>query len=402
MKSLLSQFNEFFSSLRLTVALLVLSIILVTVATLDQVNLGIWAVQEKYFQSFFVLKYLPDSGIPIPVFPGGYTIGGLLLINLICAHFERFKPSWRKSGISLTHAGIVLLLVGELFTGLFSEEANMRLDEGETRRFSESFLKREVAVIETTNPDFDVVTSVPVRVIARSRPVDVAELPFVLHVREGAFYPNSNLSMRGPNMPQGPSIANAGVGPQIAVTPLRQTYKPNEVNVPSMFVDITGRDGTNLGTWLLSTMLSAQQGFEVAGRTFRIELRPTRFYKDFQVTLIDFKHDKYPGTEIPKNFSSKVRVVSDDGHVDRETLIYMNNPLRFGGYTFYQAGFDNNDRTSVLQVVENPSWFLPYVACLLVTIGLLVQFSIHLVGFINRRIAKSKQLADATPQEARS
>lgn len=392
MKTLLEQFREFFSSLRLTVALLVLSIILVFVATLDQVNLGIWAVQEKYFQTFFVLKYLPGSSIPIPVFPGGYTIGGLLLINLICAHFERFKPEWRKAGISLTHAGIVLLLVGELFTGLFSEESHMRLDEGQTKNYSESFLKREVAVIETTNPDFDTVTSIPLRLIARSKPVDVSELPFVLRVREGAFYPNSNLTMRGPNMPQGPSIATSGVGPQIAVTPLRPTYAPNEVNVPSMFVDITGRDGANLGTWLLSTMLSATQELTVADRTFRIELRPTRFYKNFQVTLIDFTHDKYPGTEIPKNFSSKVRVVSEDRSVDRETLIFMNNPLRHAGFTFYQSGFDNNDTTSVFQVVQNPSWFLPYAACALVTVGLLVQFGIHLGKFIARRYAKKSEV----------
>jgi cytochrome c biogenesis protein ResB len=160
-----------------------------------------------------------------------------------------------------------------------------------------------------------------------------------------------------------------------------------------MFVDITGRDGANLGTWLLSTMLSAPQELTVAGRTFRIDLRPTRFYKEFQVTLIDFTHDKYPGTEIPKNFSSKVRLVSDDSHDDRETLIYMNNPLRHAGYTFYQSGFDNNDRTSVLQVVQNPSWQLPYIACALVTLGLLVQFGIHLFAFINKRRAA----AAATP-----
>jgi len=156
-----------------------------------------------------------------------------------------------------------------------------------------------------------------------------------------------------------------------------------------MFVDITGRDGASLGTWLLSTLLSAPQELSIAGRTFRIDLRPTRFYKDFKVTLIDFTHDKYPGTEIPKNFSSKVRLVSDDGHDNRDTLIYMNNPLRHAGYTFYQSGFDNNDRTSVLQVVENPSWFLPYLACLLVFFGLLFQFGMHLFGFISRRRAKA-------------
>jgi hypothetical protein len=136
-------------------------------------------------------------------------------------------------------------------------------------------------------------------------------------------------------------------------------------------------------------MLSAPQELTVGERTFRLDLRPTRFYKDFNVTLIDFTHDKYPGTEIPKNFSSKVRVVSEDRSVDRETLIYMNNPLRHGGFTFYQSGFDNNDTTSVLQVVQNPGWFLPYAACALVTLGLLIQFGIHLKGFIARRYAKA-------------
>jgi hypothetical protein len=65
----------------------------------------------------------------------------------------------------------------------------------------------------------------------------------------------------------------------------------------------------------------------------------------------------------------------------------MNNPLRYQGLTFYQAGFDNNDRTTVFQVVRNPSWVLPYVACTLMTLGLMVQFGIHLVAFIRRRAA---------------
>ena len=65
------------TSLRLTVVLLVLSIVLVFAATLDQVHLGVWGVQEKYFRSFFVFK--PDRAAPaflFPVFPGGYLLGG--------------------------------------------------------------------------------------------------------------------------------------------------------------------------------------------------------------------------------------------------------------------------------------------------------------------------------------
>jgi cytochrome c biogenesis protein ResB len=40
---------------------------------------------------------------------------------------------------------------------------------------------------------------------------------------------------------------------------------------------------------------------------------------------------------------------------DREVLIYMNNPLRYAGETFYQAGFDERDeRVTILQVCETP------------------------------------------------
>jgi hypothetical protein len=83
------QIRDFFVSLKLTVVLLVLGMILVFAATLDQVNLGIWAVQEKYFRSFFVLTRV--GNVPVPVFPGGYLIGGVMLINLIAAHVYRFS-----------------------------------------------------------------------------------------------------------------------------------------------------------------------------------------------------------------------------------------------------------------------------------------------------------------------
>ena len=43
--------------------------------------------------------------------------------------------------------------------------------------------------------------------------------------------------------------------------------------------------------------------------------------------------------------------------------------------------------SSVLQVVRNPSWLTPYVGCIVVAGGLVIQFMIHLVGFISRRKA---------------
>ncbi len=76
MTPLLRQFRDFFVSLKLTVVLLALSIVLIFWATLAQVQLGIWGVQQKFFHAFFVLEKIPGTAIPVPVFPG--DTGGLL------------------------------------------------------------------------------------------------------------------------------------------------------------------------------------------------------------------------------------------------------------------------------------------------------------------------------------
>ena len=65
----------------------------------------------------------------------------------------------------------------------------------------------------------------------------------------------------------------------------------------------------------------------------------------------------------------------------------MNQPLRYDGKAFYQASFGKNDTLSILQVVENPGWLLPYISCVLVRLGLLVHFGISLRRALRRRSA---------------
>jgi cytochrome c biogenesis protein ResB len=124
---------------------------------------------------------------------------------------------------------------------------------------------------------------------------------------------------------------------------------------------------------------------EYAGRTYELSLRRERLYKPFSIQLIDFRHDVYPGTEIPKNFSSRVRVRHPGSGEDREVLIYMNNPLRYQGETFYQASFDTDNEGTILQVVRNPSWLAPYASTVMVSAGLLIQFLTHMFKFVKKR-----------------
>ena len=103
--------------------------------------------------------------------------------------------------------------------------------------------------------------------------------------------------------------------------------------------------------------------------------------------MLAFNHSVYPGTEIPKDFSSRVRLLDKEHGEDREILIRMNEPLRYRGETFYQASFLPGDRGTVLEVVKNPGWLLPYVACTMVALGMLIHFGISLVGFLRKRVA---------------
>ena len=390
MREFINSLTRFFVSLRLTVVLLALSIVLVFVATIDQVHLGIWAVQQEYFRSFVAYWRIPigDTFKLVVPLPGGYLVGGLLFFNLIAAHVHRFKLSWKKSGIFLAHFGLIFLLLGELLSGLWQEDFQMRLDEGQTSNFSESPRLNELAIIDATDPKFDEVIAIPEALLEERHPIQHPSLPFRINIR--AYYPNASLQMRNQIQNPPPALATQGLGTDIAVTPQEMTFKPNERNLPAAAIELVGTNGS-LGTWIVSLMIGEAQAFTHEGKTWRLVMRSERFYKNFSLSLLKFSHDRYAGTEIPKNFSSRVRLKTDDGKTDRETLIYMNNPLRFAGLTFYQAGFENNDRTTILQVVRNPGRVLPYIACILMALGLVIQFGISLTGFINKRTNSEKQ-----------
>jgi len=383
MPEVLRQFRSLFVSLKLTIVLLALSIVLIFWATLDQVHLGVWAVQQRFFHSFIVFARAGE--LRIPVFPGGYTIGGLLLVNLLAAHAYRFRAGWGKTGVWITHAGLILLLVGQLVSGLVQRDFQMSLDVGETKNYSESDRRNELAIIDATDPELDGVVAIPESFLARGAVVQSPALPF--RVVPGEYYPNSTLQMRSQAPGAPPTPATQGMGTQIAATPLEVTYRENERNMPTSFVELAGPGGS-LGTWMVSPLLGMPQKFEYAGRKWKIVMRPERRYQPFSITLEKFSHDIYPGTDIPRNFSSKVRLNLPDGAAPREVLIYMNNPLRYAGLTYYQQSFANNDRTSILEVVRNPSWLIPYIACSAIALGLVVQFMTHLVAFAGKRRAR--------------
>jgi hypothetical protein len=378
---ILDRLVRVFTSLRLTVVLLALGIILVFWGTIAQVHLGLYKAQNEFFRSFFVFWQPTGSNIRIPIFPGGYMVGGLLIINLLAAHFRYYKKGAKKVVIILIHLGLVLLLLGQLLTDFLAVESSMHLRNGQTRNYSEADRSFELAITDTSDPKADRIFTVPVRKLSADKEVRLPDLPFSVTVKK--FYANSSLVQNAePGYER--VQTTAGVGSGIFWKELPHETVMDRRDMPSGIFELSGPKGP-IGTYLVSAFLARPQELNMDGRRFEITVRPQRFYKSYSVRLLEFRHDKYPGTEIPKNFSSRVRLVDPEGGEDREVLIRMNTPLRYKGETYYQASFDRDDQGSILQVVRNPSWLTPYLACVLVSLGLVVQFMTHLVGYAMKR-----------------
>ena len=389
MERTLESVVKFLSSLKLTVVCLGLGMVLVFWGTIAQVELGLYKAQNDFFRSFFVYWGPRAASWKLPVFPGGYLLGGVLLLNLIAAHCSRFKFTRKKAGIWMVHVGLILLLLGQLLTDALSRESTLHLREGEARNYSESDRQVELAVVDTTDSDSDKVVAIPQPVLAGSKSIQHPELPFTVRVK--SFYPNSELENRAPES-KVPPAASQDLGNQVIVHEQPRVTDMDHRDVPSAVVELDSPQGS-LGTWLVSEWLDdpkfRPQTFTYNNRIYQLTMRMRRFYKPFTVQLLQFRHDIYAGTDIPKNFSSRVLLQRPETGENREVLIYMNNPLRYAGETFYQSSFDRDDRGTVLQVVHNPSWLTPYFSCVLVGLGLLVQFSSHLFGFAWSRRKKA-------------
>jgi hypothetical protein len=402
-------FWRFFSSIKLTVFLLATSLLLVFFGTLDQVHFGIWFTQQKYFNSFVAVWQYPLQfpygealqWIHLPM-PGGYTLGGLLLINLCCAHFRFFRGRWDKSGIALIHGGLVLLLIGQLATQLKQIDYFMWLSEGESKNFIEAFHKDELAVIDMTDPDKNRVYTL--QVDSSIRPghlIQHADWPFTVNVldvtQNAAIIPRD----QAPPSPF-PFTYTHGIAKDRNLIYFRvpRTFKEGERNVLTATIQIENESGA-LATLLVSNLFRdsepmresfPHQIIEIDGRQYAFALRFKRMYIPAHIKLREFSHDRYPGTNIPFNFSSDVTIIDQQTGSSRDSLIYMNNPLRFAGLTFYQASFANEDTMSMFQVVRNPARWVPYAASAIISLGLTLQFCLSLFRHLNSRRNKTEAL----------
>jgi ABC-type transport system involved in cytochrome c biogenesis permease subunit len=300
----------------------------------------------------------------------------------------------KRGGVVLIHAGIGLMMFSEFLVGVTNVEERMTIREGETAHYAEDIRTTELAIIDRSPEDHDDVVVIPRQVLTdsqeRKKTIEHEDLPFDVTVVE--YHKNSELRrfQEGAENP-----ADRGVGLDYVVHPVRPSGGADAdgaVDLASAYVRLTDKKtGEDLGTHLVSLLTSLQDHAEevrVGDKTYEMFLRFRRSYKPYAMKLIDVVREDYYGTDTPRDYSSIVRVTDPDRNVDREVKIWMNNPLRYAGETFYQSHYEpgrDGIETTVFQVVRNTGWMIPYVACMIVAVGMLAHFWGTLLRFLTRR-----------------
>jgi len=315
--------------------------------------------------------------------------GGVASLVLLAGCVLLFR---KRAGVVLLHAGVALMMINEIVVYGMHVEGMMQISEGQTVNYAQDVRSVELAIVDPADEDLDDVLIVPKsRLDKEGTIISDPSLPFDVEVVK--FLQNSKLRRATPGEPN--NLADTGTGLKFIAEEERAgsgTDTDSKVDFTSAYVRLLDKEHKDqpLGTFLVGV----QQSFDnlpekvtVGGKTYDVWLRFKREYKPYAVKLLDVRTDKYMGTNTPKNFSSDIRLVDPSRDVDRKVHIWMNNPLRYGGETLYQSGAPEGTNITILQVVTNTGWMIPYVACVIVGTGMLAHFSIMLLRFLNRRRA---------------
>lgn len=358
------------SSLGTSCVLLALLGILTWLGTLEQTRTGLFEVQRKYFESFFLVHQA--GPVPIPL-PGANLVMCLLAVNLCVGGLVRIRKNWSTAGILVAHVGIALLLLSALVKHRMSQDGHVTLFEGQRADQFQSYFRWEIALQERLDDSRAREWTVPhERIEAAGQAhvrVELPEVPFALEIERAL------VNCR-------PEWAREAAGDPAVVEGVRLVAHPvdprAEANIAGTGVAVVDeRDGIRRKALLWG----AEQKpftFTAAGRSWALSLRKERYPMPFAVELERFTKEDHPGIDMPRSFESQVVVAN--GTSEREVRISMNEPLRDGGLVLYQASWGpSNARPgqklfSTLAVVRNPADQWPLVACLVIAAGLLLHF----------------------------
>lgn len=352
--------------------------VLLTIGTIQQKYIGLYMAQKIYFSSFIVW-----SADFIPV-PGGYAVLGLIFINLLA---KLLSEKWTKAkfGTVIVHYGALLLLLGGFFTATFSTEGNVVIVEGGSSNYVSDYHKRELVVVNLSHEDYDEVTAFGNSLLKSGKTLQAGTVPFTISVEKYCRHceieprnsPSTNPKHKGMLL--------------MSEVKTAKPFQEDEKNRSGIVINISGAGSLSDGQYALYEYMPVDQVIVVENQRYLLGLRRKRTYLPFEIELIDFQKELYPGTQKARSYQSEVIVREKD--IEWHSLIYMNNPMRYKGYTFYQSSFieDGDQQVTILAAVKNIGKIFPYISSLIICIGLLFHMFIRIPKLTKNKALRKKE-----------
>ena len=306
-----------------------------------------------------------------------------MFLNLFSFVLKRSFWSIKKIGIIITHLGVLLLLLGGGVTAWFSSEGVMIIEEGGFSNFIADSHKKELVIIDTGNSKYDKVISISDNFFRKGKVIENSKIPFTIEIID--YFINCSITPRSE-----PDYRHKGFSKNFVLSEI-PPEKERERNTTGITFRISNASQSVDGIYSLVIDQRIPQIIPLKGKELTLTLRRERVYLPFNLELIDFKKELYPGTGIARSFSSKINIHEIKnvkiGDISRSVIIKMNHPLRYKNYTFYQSSFidDFDTEATVLSVVKNYGRLFPYIASIIMSFGLLLHMILKLPKLFSRK-----------------
>ena len=394
-RSWLGKAFDVLSGFGLATILLIILGLLTWFATLEQIDRGLYATLEKYFdwRTPFLLPEIGGRMVPLPL-PGGYWVGVVLVINLTLGGVIRIRKGWKHIGNLISHLGIIFMLIAGGVAHHFSQRGNMAVGEGETNDAAEDYFEYvvEVAEVKDGKPaDIHVIGGRDISDLTRGkqRIFRFPNLPIDLEI---AGYEINALPVS--------VVERAPSGSPLVVDGYYLMPRPEEVNAESntaaCYARVINRDGSKQTPFILAGASFHPFTIRHENRTFTVDMRKRLWPMPFALRLDEFNAEFHPGTTRPAKFVSHVtRIEKGD---ESKVTIQMNEPMRYEGLTFFQASYGppgagpGQKLYSVFEVVRNPADMWPEYSLYIVTFGMLVTFLLKLFTYLGTTSRKKNHV----------
>ena len=275
----------------------------------------------------------------------------LLALNVLCCTLERFSLRVERLGAEISHIGLVLVLLGGAVTGYFGQRTSLTLRVGQqsdrfhaNREHPGFALRLDDFKLTLAEANKNLVVCIPPKGACRKYPAipgRAYQATPDYRITVLKFYPNWRVSQ---NKVEGAFNAS------------------DEALNPALQVEVNGRSSVE-STWLFAQYPAMQ-------------LNP-KMPKDVNLFF------EYADRGQVADFASTVSVIADGQTVTSKT-IRVNDPLRYGGYSFYQSQYNPRDlQWTGLEVVRDPGVPVVNIGFCMVILG--ITFSFYIKPYFARR-----------------